>query len=120
MARVIVRNVMSAVAADTTAVVETYNLTNIGVVCVYARTSGTNNGNNLTITGTFDTDHTDEYIPAVKPTLTGSIDADGVINFVASANTYYQIDGVHQYLKFAWDKTDTTTMTIYVVGLERQ
>ena len=120
MARVIVRNVMVGVTVDTTTVVETQNLSNIGIVVIYDRTDTDGEGT-LTITGCDDTSHTNEYIPAIKPTLTGTIDADGAFAYTTDTTVYYNVDGVHQFLKFYWNETvSTTAMTVYVVGLERE
>jgi len=118
MARVAKLTAMIAALTTTTAVVCTKGLSDIGIVVVYDQVDGSGAGN-MTVKGTFDTDHTIEYIPAITPTLSTSIDADGVIAYTTDETTYYNVAGVHEYLKITWtESADKASASIYIMGVE--
>ena len=118
MARIAKLTAMIAALTTTTAVVCTKGLSDIGIVVVYDQVDGSGAGN-MTVKGTFDTDHTIEYIPAITPTLSTSIDADGVIAYTTDETTYYNVAGVHEYLKITWtESANQASASIYIMGVE--
>jgi len=118
MKRVCVKRVYDAVAADTNAGVDVSTLTDLGIIIVYGRTAGTNGNNDLVCYGADVEVGTNKYLLGIRQSILGTLDADSALKFGASATQYYSVDGVHSCLYFTWDKTDTTTLTLYVCGLE--
>jgi len=99
--------------------VNTSSLSDISIITIYDETAAGGAGN-MTFYGCLDSVATNVYLLGVRPMLTGTVDADAVIQYTAD-NTYtgYMIDGVHQYISLLWTETgDTAHMYSYVVGLE--
>lgn len=117
MNRTISIKAISAAAADANSgYIDTKNFKKIGIEVLWT-SDGTGDG---TITFYGSVDGSNNYLLGVKPTLTGTIDADGAITLgTTSANLYYDIVGVHPYIYIDWNNSaDVQAITVNIIGQE--
>jgi len=108
---------INAAAADANSgFIDTSTFKKIGIEVLWT-SDGTGDGD-ITFYGSVD--GTNKYLLGVKPTITGNIDADGVITMgTTSANVYYDIVGVHPYIYIDWNNTaDVEAITVNIIGIE--
>lgn len=116
--RVATLNVITGALVDTAACVRTERWTDIMLLVQYERLSGAGAGT-MSVYGAMDDKGLKKYLIGFAPSLTGTRDTDGALNFTDSLTAWYEIPGVHKYIYIDWNETtDPAKFTADLFGIE--